>query len=55
MKVEIVRTAEGMGEFYKLHCYTRQKHGLPPQSFTFFENIHKYIISQSLGVVCLAR
>ncbi len=55
VKVEIVRTAEGMGEFYKLHCYTRQKHGLPPQSFTFFENIHKYIISQSLGFICLAK
>lgn len=55
VRVEILRTAEAVGEFYKLHCYTRRKHGLPPQSFTFFQNIHRYIISKSLGFVCLAR
>jgi len=55
VRVEILRTAEAVSEFYKLHCYTRRKHGLPPQSFTFFRNIHQYIISKSLGFVCLAR
>jgi len=55
VRVEILRSVEAIGEFYKLHCFTRRKHGLPPQSFTFFENIHKYIIAQSLGFVCLAR
>jgi hypothetical protein len=55
VKVEIVRTAAAMAEFYRLHCYTRRKHGLPPQSFTFFENIYQYIIARSLGFICLAR
>lgn len=55
VRVEMLRTLEAVGEFYKLHCYTRRKHGLPPQSFTFFQNIHEYIIARSLGFVCLAR
>jgi lipid II:glycine glycyltransferase (peptidoglycan interpeptide bridge formation enzyme) len=55
VRIEIRSTEEAMREFYRLHCYTRRKHGLPPQSYTFFQNIYKYIISRSLGFVCLAR
>lgn len=55
VRVEILHTEEAMREFYRLHCYTRRKHGLPPQSFTFFHNIYQYIIARSLGFICLAR
>ncbi|MDB6057552.1 MAG: hypothetical protein JWO95_1396 [Verrucomicrobiales bacterium] len=55
VRVEIVRTMEGVEHFYRLHCLTRRKHGLPPQSFTFFRHIHQYIIDKSLGFVSLAR
>jgi hypothetical protein len=55
VKVEIAHDFSSMREFYRLHCYTRRKHGLPPQAFTFFRNIHRHIISQELGFVCLAR
>jgi hypothetical protein len=55
VRVEIVRTLEGVEHFYRLHCLTRRKHGLPPQSFTFFRHLHEYIISRSLGFVSLAR
>jgi hypothetical protein len=55
VRIEIKSTEEAMRDFYRLHCYTRRKHGLPPQPYTFFQNIYKYIIARSLGFVCLAR
>jgi hypothetical protein len=40
--------------FYSMHKKTRKTHGVPPQPFAFFENIHKYIIARGEGVVILA-
>ena len=34
---------------------TRKKHGLPPQPFSFFRNLHKYIIANDLGFTSLAN
>jgi hypothetical protein len=53
--VEISQNLEAMKTFYSLQCKTRKKHGLPPQPFSFFLNIHKHILSQNLGMVVLAR
>jgi hypothetical protein len=53
--VEILQSVEAMREFYSLQCKTRKKHGLPPQPFIFFLNIHKYILSQNMGMVVLTR
>ena len=52
--VEISQDLEAMKIFYSLHCKTRKKHGLPPQPFSFFLNIHKYILSHNLGMIALA-
>ena len=52
--VEISQSLEAMGKFYSLQCKTRKKHGLPPQPFSFFSNIHKYILSQNSGIVAVA-
>jgi len=41
--------------FYSMHKKTRKAHGLPPQPFKFFENIHKHIIDKGDGVVFLAE
>ncbi len=41
--------------FYSLHCKTRRRHGLPPQPFTFFNNIWRHILSRDLGMVVVAR
>lgn len=41
-------------EFYRLHCLTRKKHGLPPQPFKFFKKVHEHIISKNMGSVFLA-
>ena len=44
-----------MQTYYRLHCQTRKKHGLPPQPWAFFLNIHKHLMSKGLGVLVLAR
>jgi hypothetical protein len=52
--VEISQRLEAMDIFYSLQCKTRKKHGLPPQPFSFFSNIHKHIFSQNSGIVAVA-
>jgi hypothetical protein len=47
-------TFESIKEFFRLNCMTRKRHGLPPQPFKFFKNLHKYIISNNQGMVLLA-
>jgi hypothetical protein len=52
--VEVLQSLEAVREFYRLQCLTRKRHGLPPQPWLFFVNIHRHILSQNLGVVALA-
>lgn len=52
--VEISQSLDAMKFFYALQCKTRKRHGLPPQPFSFFANIHKHILSHGLGVIVLA-
>ena len=44
-----------MRDFYRLHARTRRRHGLPPQPFSFFSNIHSEVIKPGLGFVVLAK
>ena len=53
--VEVSNTLEAVRHFYSLLGQTRRKHGLPPQPFAFFQNIHQYILAQNLGTVVLAK
>lgn len=55
VRVEVSTGAEATESFYSLHCKTRKRHGLPPQSRSFFMNIHKYILAKDHGMVLLAR
>lgn len=41
-------------EFFRIHCITRKRHGLPPQPFSFFDAIHRNIISRGGAEVALA-
>lgn len=54
VKVEVSQTEASMKEFYRLQCNTRQKHGLPPQPWSFFQNIHRHLIENGLGFLVLA-
>jgi len=41
--------------FYALHCGTRQRHGLPPQPWRFFENIQRYMLEMGQGFVATVK
>lgn len=55
IRVEISNELEAVKSFFSLHCKSRKKHGLPPQPFSFFKNIHKHVLAKNLGAVVLAR
>lgn len=54
IKVEFSDSADALNKFYHLNCITRKRHGLPPQPYSFFKQVYKYIFSEGLGVVSLA-
>jgi CelD/BcsL family acetyltransferase involved in cellulose biosynthesis len=45
---------ESAQTFYRLHCGTRRRHGLPPQPFRFFANIQKLMLQAGLGFIATA-
>lgn len=51
VEVEICNSSESIKKFYRLHCTTRKKHGVPPQPFSFFEKVFDHIISKNKGFV----
>lgn len=53
--VAVDQSRESVREFYRLHCLTRRRHGVPPQSYRFFEHLHAEIIAPGEGHVILAR
>jgi len=55
VQVEISSTLEALRIFYSLHCQTRKRHGVPPQSWAFFLNIYEHILSNKMGVVAVAK
>ena len=55
VEIKIDNSNDSLIEFYRLHSLTRKKHGVPLQPFSFFKNIQKYILSQNLGTVILAK
>ncbi len=55
LSVEVSGTEAAVRTFYRLHCRTRRKHGLPPQPFTFFRNIQRHVLASGQGIVVLAK
>jgi len=55
VKVDICNSLQAVRDFYRLHCLTRRRHGLPPQPKSFFDKLHEHVISQRLGFTALAR
>ncbi len=54
VEVRIEDSFESIQKYYRLHCLTRKEHGLPPQPFRFFENLHRHLISRGAGFVAIA-
>lgn len=53
--VEFRRDLGAVKAYYLLHGKSRKKHGMPPQPFSFFKNIHEHILSGGFGLVALAH
>ena len=53
--VNLEHSSAAMAAFYRLHCGTRRRHGLPPQPWAFFENILKYVVAAGKGFVAVAK
>jgi hypothetical protein len=53
--ISLSSSREAVREFYRLHCLTRQRHGLPPQPGLFFDNLHRHVIAEGLGFTALAH
>jgi CelD/BcsL family acetyltransferase involved in cellulose biosynthesis len=49
--VQIDDSAKALRAFYQLHCMTRKRQGLPPQPYSFFRHIQKYVLSAGRGIV----
>jgi lipid II:glycine glycyltransferase (peptidoglycan interpeptide bridge formation enzyme) len=43
-----------MKDFYRLNIMTRREHGLPPQPFEFFRNLHALVLNKDLGFIVSA-
>jgi CelD/BcsL family acetyltransferase involved in cellulose biosynthesis len=55
LTVSLSCSEEALREFYRLHERTRRRHGLPPQPFSFFRNIHNEILKPGLGFIAIAK
>lgn len=55
LTVGVADTLASVEQFYRLHVRTRRRHGVPPQPFSFFSNIHEAAIKRGLGFVVHAR
>ena len=54
ISVVFLKSADAIDVYYRLHCITRKKHGIPPQPRIFFRKIHEHILSRDMGFVALA-
>ena len=54
LRVEFRRDRVAVQHFFRLHCVTRQRQGVPPQPFSFFESIRKHVFDAGLGFIAIA-
>jgi len=54
VEVAVGNTWLSMAAYYRLHCLTRKRQGVPPQPLKFFKKIQEHVISKQHGVVILA-
>ncbi len=55
LEVEMSQGLEAVAEFYRLNCATRRRHGLPPQPWRFFRNLHAFALQRKAGWVVTAK
>ena len=55
LTIRVATDEAAMREFYRLTVLTRRKHGLLPQPWRFFRNIHKHHMAAGAGYLLLAE
>jgi CelD/BcsL family acetyltransferase involved in cellulose biosynthesis len=55
LTTSIERDLPAVRAFYRLHCYTRRRQGIPVQPWRFFRLLHQELIAVGLGMVLVAR
>jgi hypothetical protein len=54
VRTQISTSLDFVDCFYKLNSLTRKRHGLPPQPYSFFRNLHEMVLSRDMGFIVLA-
>jgi hypothetical protein len=52
---EINNTPSALDDFYTLNCYTRRRHGLPPQPLNFFRKLYDFVLTKNKGFICISK
>lgn len=55
LQVELSDSLDAVRDFHGLLCRTRQRHGVPPQPFSFFAALQREALAPGNGFVLLAR
>lgn len=55
LQIEFSTELSAMRDFFRLHCATRRRHGIPPQPRLFFDNIARLVLAKGHGFVVIAR
>lgn len=54
VRVEFSEGLHSMRTFYRLHCQTRKRHGVPCQSLRFFDNLARFMLAAGHGFIATA-
>jgi len=52
---EINNSISALEDFYRMNCYTRRRHGLPPQPYKFFKNLYDIVLSKNKGFISVSK
>ncbi|MFZ1703735.1 MAG: peptidoglycan bridge formation glycyltransferase FemA/FemB family protein, partial [Saprospiraceae bacterium] len=52
---EINNSPSALEDFYNMNCYTRRRHGLPPQPLKFFRNLYDFVLSKNKGFISISK
>lgn len=54
VQIEMTRAAPSIAQFYRLHCMTRHRLGVPVQPKRYFQNLWARIVEPGLGFISVA-
>lgn len=55
LQTDIATDPAAMADYYRLHCLTRKRHGLPPQPWRFFQNLQRCLVENGQGFIVRVR